>query len=324
MRKPLPALLHQHWTLPAIAAPMFLVTGVDLVAATCRAGVMGVLPTLNARSPEILDQWLHDLTQRVAGGEHAPWAVNLVSHGSNKRFAPDLALCEKYRAPVVVTALGSPRPVVQAVHAYGGLVFADVNSPELAAKAAAAGVDGLVLVCSGAGGHTGPMAATAFVAAVRRFWDGIVVVGGGIANGAAVRAVQTMGADFAYLGTHFIATRESMAVEAYKQMVVDSTFKDIICTNAITGAWANKLRPSLVAAGLDPDNLKPRDRFTLDRSEDEVKAWRDLWSAGHAVGEAQAVQPVAELVARLAREYTQALDAERSDPWTRRHFLHEA
>ena len=220
--------------------------------------------------------------------------------------------------PWVITALGGPRAVVEAVHGYGGLVFADVNTPAFARKAAAAGVDGLVLICSGAGGHTGPMTPSAFVAAVREFFDGPLIVGGGLGDGNAIRAVQAMGADLAYMGTRFIATRESAAVDAYKQMVVDSDFADIICTNAITGAWANKLRPSLVAAGLDPDKLVARERFDLNRPEQEVKAWKDLWSAGHGVGGIHAIEPVAEVVAALRHDYAQCLARLDQDPWTAR------
>ncbi|MGD9942423.1 MAG: NAD(P)H-dependent flavin oxidoreductase [Burkholderiaceae bacterium] len=309
--------------LPLIVAPMFLVSSVDLVLAACAAGAIGSLPSLNARSPEIFDEWVG----RIEAGRReltrpdrpAPaWAVNLVSHTTNKRFPSDLEICVRHRVPLVITALGGPRPVVDAVHSYGGLVFADVNTPEYARKAAAAGVDGLVLVCSGAGGHTGPMAAPAFVAAVREFWDGMLVVGGAIADGYALRAAQTLGADFAYMGTRFIATDESSAVDPYKQMVVDSSFPDIIHTNAITGAWANKLRPSLVAAGLDPDNLPARGKFDMTNRDRDIKAWKDLWSAGHAVGQTPAVEPAGRIIARLKDEYQAALRQEARDPWRQR------
>lgn len=299
---------------------MFLVSSVELVVAACSHGAMGVLPSLNARTPEILDDWIARIaaarSERLAGGLRcAPWAINLVAHKSNRRLQPDLDLCVKHKAPVVITALGGPRDVVDAVHSYGGLVFADVNTPEYARKAAASGVDGLVLVSSGAGGHTGPMAAPAFVSAVREFFDGYLVVGGGLSNGGALRAVQAMGADFGYMGTSFIATTESNAVQAYKQMVVDSHFPDIVCTNAITGAWANKLRPSLVAAGLDPDNLKPRDRFDLSNSEQDAKAWKDLWSAGHGVGEVHAIESAADVIARLRGEFNQTVARLAGDRW---------
>ncbi|MDH7796319.1 MULTISPECIES: nitronate monooxygenase [unclassified Beijerinckia] len=318
----LPASLTDGLELPLIVAPMFLVSGVDLVAAACRNGTIGALPSLNARSPEILDAWLKDLTTRLeddrqSGNAPAPWAVNLVVHSTNKRLAPDLHLCVKYRAPLIITALGGPRAVVDTVHSYGGLVFADVNTPAYARKAADTGVDGLVLVCSGAGGHTGPMTAPAFVASVRSFFDGIIVVAGGLTSGQHLRAVQAMGADLGYMGTNFIATEESLAQPGYKQMVVDSQFSDIICTNAITGAYANKLRPSLVAAGLDPDNLKPRGKFEMASAGEDQKAWRDLWSAGHSVEQVKAIRTTAEAITEIGRGYDEALAAELNDPWRR-------
>ncbi|CAG9180964.1 NAD(P)H-dependent flavin oxidoreductase [Cupriavidus pinatubonensis] len=315
------AALFEHLSLPLIVAPMFLVSSVDLVNAACASGAIGALPSLNARTPEILDDWIGQIAAArnahlSAGQPCAPWAVNLVAHTSNQRLQPDLEICVRHKAPLVITALGGPRAVVDAVHSYGGLVFADVNTPEYARKAAASGVDGLVLVCSGAGGHTGPMAAPAFVSAVREFFDGYIIVGGGLCDGASLRAVQAMGADFGYMGTRFIATEESHAVAGYKQMVVDSGFADIICTNAITGAWANKLRPSLVAAGLDPDNLKPRERFDLRNREQDAKAWKDLWSAGHGVGQVRAVEPAASVIDRLRAEYRQAVARLSDDRWS--------
>lgn len=318
----LPPTLLERLALPVIAAPMFLVSSVDLVAAACRAGVIGALPAANARTSEAFDQWLAELTEKldVPGATPvAPWAVNLVMHRSNKRFGADAALCVKYKAPIIITALGSPKNIVPAVHDYGGLVFADVNTPEYAAKAAQAGVDGLVLVCAGAGGHTGQMAAPAFVATVREFFDGIIVVAGAMSTGAAVRSAQILGADLVHMGSRFIATSESMAVQDYKQMMVDSSFKDIIATSAITGALANKLRPSLVRAGLDPDNLKPRGGMDLSNAEEDIKAWKDLWSAGHGVGQIKAIEPTRVVVDRLKAEYAAALAAELADPWMRRH-----
>lgn len=306
-------------SLPVVVAPMFLVTSVELVAASMAAGVPAAMPTLNARTAQIWDEWARTLASLHADlGGRVPWAANLVVHGSNARLQADLEVCVRHRIPWVITALGSPRAVVEAVHGYGGLVFADVNTPAFARKAASAGVDGLVLICSGAGGHTGPMTPAAFVAAVREFFDGPLIVGGGLGDGNAIRSVQAMGADLAYMGTRFIATRESAAVEAYKKMVVDSDFADIICTNAITGAWANKLRPSLVAAGLDPDRLVARERFDLNRPDDVVKAWKDLWSAGHGVGGVHAVEPVAQVIAALGRDFDQCLARLDQDPWVAR------
>ena len=310
--------------LPLIAAPMFLVSSVDLVAAACENGVIGSIPSVNARTPEILEEWLKALAARLAkpradGRRTTPWSLNLVVHSTNKRLPDDLALCVKYRVPLVITALGSPRAVVKDVHGYGGLVFADVNTPEYARKAAEANVDGLVLVCSGAGGHTGQMAASAFVASVREFWDGIIIVAGAITDGQALRGAQVMGADLAYMGTRFIASTESNAPERYKQMVVDCSFKDIICTNAITGAWANKLRPSLVAVGVDPDKLKPRDKFDLDYAKDQPKAWKDIWSAGHGLGQVKAIESAGQIIDRIKAEYRAAIEGEMSDHWVRRY-----
>ena len=319
--KRLPPALIERLALPVIAAPMFLVSSVEMVAAACRAGVIGALPAANARTSDIFHEWLSRLTEQLASATEprvGPWAVNLVVHRSNSRLAADTALCVRHRAPIVITALGSPQNVADDIHSYGGLVFADVNSPEQAAKAAKAGVDGLVLVCSGAGGHTGQMAMPAFVPIVREFFDGIIVVAGAMSNGAAVRSAQILGADLVHMGTRFIATEESMAVSQYKEMVVQSGFKDIICTNAITGAWANKLRPSLVRAGLDPDNLKPRGGFDLSNAEEDTKAWKDLWSAGHGVGQIKAVEPTRAVVERLRQEYEAVLAAELDDPWMRR------
>lgn len=324
MSQRLPEAWLETLDLPLIAAPMFLVSSIDLVAAACENGVIGSIPTVNARTPEILEEQLQALTARLArprgdGRMPAPWSLNLVVHSTNKRLPDDLALCVKYRAPVVITALGSPKAVVKDVHDYGGLVFADVNTPEYAYKAAQANVDGLVLVCSGAGGHTGQMAAPAFVSAVREFWDGIIVVAGAVTDGYALRAVQAMGADLAYMGTRFIAARESNAPDRYKQMVVDCSFKDILCTNAITGAWANKLRPSLVAVGVDPDKLKPRDKFDLDYAKDQPKAWKDIWSAGHGVGQIKAIESAASIIERVKAEYGAAVRREAADPWARKY-----
>ncbi|MBS0532743.1 MAG: nitronate monooxygenase [Proteobacteria bacterium] len=309
--------------LPLIAAPMFLVSNVDLVAAACINGVIGAFPTVNARTPEILDQWLADLTARLdaaraKGIKPAPFAVGLTTHSSNPRMAPDLALCVKYKVPLIITAMGSPKPAVGPVHDYGGLVFADVSTPDYARKAAAGGVDGLVLVGAGAGGHTGHIALPAFVAAVREFWDGIIVAAGSMMTGEALRAAQVMGADLAYMGTRFIATEESLADPRYKQMVVDCTVKDIVPTDIVTGAIASKLRPSLVNAGLDPDNLPAKKSFDLHYAERQPKAWKDIWSAGQGVGMAKSIEKTADVIDRLAREYAAAIRASHDDVWTRR------
>jgi nitronate monooxygenase len=310
--------------MPVIAAPMFLVSSIDMVTEACKNGVIGSIPTVNARTPQILDEWLGRLTAdldaaRAAGQRVAPWALSLITHSSNQRLTDDLELCLKYRPPLVITALGSPKPALAAIHSYGGLVFADVNTPEYARKAAEAGVDGLVLVCSGAGGHTGQLAAPAFVEAVREFFDGIIVIGGAIGNGSAVRSAQIMGADLVYVGTRLIASAESSADPRYKSMVIECRSKDLVLTNAITGGWAYKLRPSLEAVGLDPDNLKVGGKFDLNYAEKQPKAWKDIWSAGQGVGAIRKIEPVSEIIARIRQEYVQAILAEKEDLWFRRY-----
>ena len=319
----LPASWLDGMRLPLIAAPMFLVSSVDLTAAACLSGVIGCMPTVNARTPEILDQWLANLTARLdaaksKGVTPAPLSIGLTTNLTNPRLPPDLALCVKYKVPLVITALGGPKPAIGPVHEYGGLVFADVTTPEYAKKAVDAGVDGLVLVCSGSGGHTGKIAAPAFVTMVREFWDGIIVVAGGMMTGETLRAAQLMGADLAYMGTRFIATEESAADPRYKQMVVECKFGDIVPTDAITGAVANKLRPSLVNAGLDPDNLPSGKGFNLHYAEKQPKAWKDIWSAGHGVAMAHGVEKTADVIDRLESEYAAAIRASHDDVWTRR------
>jgi nitronate monooxygenase len=299
--------------LPLIAAPMFLVSGPDLVLAACAAGIGGAFPAPNARTLEALEEWLARVAQGHAelaahGGRVGPWALNLVTHSTYDRLGAELALVDRYRPPVVITALGSPAPVVEHVHAYGGLVIADVNSVALARKAAAARVDGLALVCAGAGGHTGRISAFAFVPAVRSFFDGLIVVGGSIGSGAAIRAAELLGADLVYAGTPFIAATESMASDRYRDMLVRASIEDLVLSRALTGADAWYLRESIVAAGLDPDALTGKSRMDWTKSQGQLKAWRDIWSAGQGVEGVRAVEPVASIVGRLATEYTAALD----------------
>ncbi|MCC5868252.1 MAG: nitronate monooxygenase [Gammaproteobacteria bacterium] len=297
--------LKHRLRLPAIAAPMFLISGPDLVLAACRAGIIGAFPAPNARTPDILDQWLTQISGALTAAD-APWAANLVMHSSYARRQEDLDLVVKHRAPIVITALGSPRDAVEAVHGYGGLVFADVNSVEFAAKAAKTGVDGLVLVAAGAGGHTGQMTGFAFVDAVREFWDGAIILGGGISTGRGVRAAEVLGADFAYLGTRFIATRESLASDEYRQMVVAASAADIVCSPAITGVPANWLRPSLVAGGYDLERLAAAKPVDFGMPQEGAKPWKNVWSAGQGVGVVREVVSVADLVERLAGEYAAA------------------
>ncbi len=295
--------------LPAIVAPMFLLSGPDMVVAAARAGVVGAFPTLNARTVADLEAWLKDITVRIAalgadGGCPGTWAANVVAHSTNRRLDQDLELLCEYRPPIVITALGSPRRVIERVHAYGGLVIADVNSIAFARKAAEVGVDGLLLVASGAGGHTGQLSAFAFVETVRSFWDGLLVLAGSISSGRALKAALALGADMASIGTRFIATHESMAHPEYKRMVIDAGFEDILCTNSFTGAWANMLRPSIVRAGLDPDNLKPAGPVDVTADPHAGnRAWRDIWSAGHGVGLITREQPLAAVVDELEHEF---------------------
>jgi nitronate monooxygenase len=292
---------------------MFLVSGPEIVVAACRSGIIGSFPTPNARSIDIFEEWLDRITGELAllrknqvAGATDIWAQNLVVHSTYERLDAELALLQKYRPPLVITALGSPGAVVEAVHDYGGLVIADVNSVEFARKAAAAGVDGLALVAAGAGGHTGHMAGFAFVPAVREFFDGVLILAGAIGDGHAVRAAEVLGAELCYIGTRFIAAEESMAFEPYKQMVVDSDFTDLVLSNSFTGGYAYYLRPSIVAAGLDPDNLVGKGKMDLTGAQTKVKAWKDIWSAGQGLGTVHEVEPMAAIVDRMEREYLEA------------------
>ncbi|MDX2142091.1 MAG: nitronate monooxygenase [Rhodospirillaceae bacterium] len=291
--------------LPAIAAPMFLVSGPDLVIAACRAGIIGSFPANNARTIETLEEWFDRIGKALPAGW--PWAVNIMVHRTYSRTQEELELAVKYRVPIVITALGSPATIVERVHSYGGIVLADVNSIMFARKAAAAGVDGLVLVAAGAGGHTGLISGFAFVPAVREFFQGIVVLGGAIGTGHAIRAAELLGADFAYLGTRFIASTESMAPAAYKQMLIDSNAEDIILSASITGVPANWLRASLVEAGLDPQNMPEKQAMNLGRPEESAKKrWKDVWSAGQGVGAIRQIEPAGAIVEKLISEYQAA------------------
>lgn len=294
--------------LPVVCAPMFLVSGPELVLAACRAGIVGAFPTPNTRTPEQLESWMRAISEGLAGAEGAgPWAVNMITHSSNARLPQDLELVAKYRPPIVITALGSPRPVIETVHGYGGIVIADVVNLTLAKKAVDAGADGLACVSAGAGGHTGHLSPFAFVSTVRAFFDGLVIVGGGIADGASVAGAIACGADLVYMGTRFLPTQESMAVPAYKQMVVDCTIDDIVVSAAITGTPASWLKPSLRACGLDPDNLGMAPERSYDSSENQhMKRWKDTWAAGQGLGSIHAIESVAQVVDRLAVEYAAA------------------
>ena len=311
---PLPTSLLGRFRVPAIAAPMFLVSGPELVIAACRAGVAGTFPALNARPAAQLDAWLGEIDAALArcgrdqpAARCAPHGVNLILHASNDRLQEDLATIVRHRVPIVITSLGHPAEVVKAVHAYGGLVFSDVIHAYHARKAIAAGVDGIIAVAAGAGGHAGGQGVISLVREIREFWDGVLVAAGSISDGAAVRAAEVLGADFAYMGTRFVATRESMAPEAYKQMIVDCGAADIVYTDAISGANANFLWPSLQQAGYDRDALAvSAGKGKLHDMSEEARAWRDVWSAGHGVATIHDIPTVAQLVDRLADEYRAA------------------
>lgn len=304
--------------LPVFAAPMFLISGPEMVIAACRSGVAGAFPTPNCRTSEDLDQWMGTITGALTPGD-APWIANMITHSTNTRLAEDLRLVAEYKPPVVITALGSPRPVMETVKGYGGLVFADVVSMNLAKKAAAAGVDGLACVSAGAGGHTGHLSPFAFISAVRDFFDGYIAVGGGVGDGAGIAGAVAAGADFVYMGTRFLATQESLAQPEYKQMVVDAGPDDLVVSAAVTGTNASWLKPSLRAAGLDPDDLGgPAVRDYSGGSSQ--KRWKDIWAAGQGIEAVRAIEPVADVVAQLEQEYRAALDrfAARADVADRR------
>ena len=306
---PIPPSFAGRLALPAVAAPLFLVSGPDLVVETCKAGVVGTFPALNRRSTEGLSGWLAEIAERLAPHPGAaPFGVNLIVHRSNKRVQADLAAVAAAQVPLVITSLGAVTEVVDAVHAYGGLVFHDVVNMRHAAKAAAAGVDGLIAVCNGAGGHAGALNPFAFLGELRGMFPGTLLLGGSIGNGRHVAAARLMGADLAYIGTRFIATAESLAAPEYKQMVLDARAADVVYTAAISGVPGNFLRGSIAAAGLDPDRLD--EAAALNLTEHDQRPWKTIWSAGHGVGAIADVPTAASLCARLAEEYRGALLAE--------------
>ncbi len=299
--------------LPVVCAPMFLVSGPEMIKAACYAGIVGALPAANARPIEQLEAWMQEITQALeepsAPGVSAPapWALNLMTHSSNTRLGAELALIERFRPPLVITALGSPRPAIEIVHAYGGRVIGDVVNLTLAHKAVDAGVDGLACISTGAGGHTGNLSPFAFVSAVRKFFDGLVVLGGGIADGYGVAGAIAAGADLVYMGTRFIASSESMAPPAYKQMLVDGQLDDLIVSAGITGTPASWLKPSLRAAGLDPDNLPPPPQRNYDGNRPfTARRWVDTWSAGQGLGAIRRVAGVEEIVDELEQGWRAA------------------
>ena len=309
----LPAVL-QNLALPVVASPMFIVSYPELVLAQCKAGIVGSFPALNARPAEQLDAWLTQIQSELQAYRAAnpdakigPIAVNQIVHQSNARLEHDVRVCVEHKVPIFITSLRAPiKEMIDAVHSYGGIVLHDVISLRHAEKALEAGVDGLILVAAGAGGHAGTTSPFALVGEVRRMFDGPIVLSGSIANGGSILAAQAMGADLAYMGTRFIATQEAHAVDDYKRAIVNSNAADIIYTNLFTGVHGNYIRESIVNAGLDPDALPVSDKTKMNFAGDKAKAWKDIWGAGQGVGLMDDIPSVAELVARLKDEYEAA------------------
>ncbi|HRD29417.1 MAG TPA: nitronate monooxygenase family protein [Caulobacter sp.] len=312
----LPPILRDRLRLPAIASPLFIISNPDLVIAQCKAGIVGSFPSLNARPISLLDEWLDRITSELAAWDKAnpdlpsaPFAVNQIVHKTNNRLDEDMALCAKYRVPVVITSLGAREDVNEAVHGWGGITLHDVITDRFAHKAIEKGADGLIPVAAGAGGHAGGLSPFAMIQEIRQWFDGPVALSGSIANGAAILAAQAMGADLAYIGSAFIATKEANAVEGYKQMIVDCSGEDIVYSNLFTGIHGNYLRPSIVAAGMDPDNLPQSDPSAMNfgsGGNTEAKAWKDIWGCGQGIGAVKSVLGAGELVARLSAEYEAA------------------
>ncbi|MFN4240651.1 MAG: NAD(P)H-dependent flavin oxidoreductase [Erythrobacter cryptus] len=326
---PLPAPF-DRLRLPLIGSPLFIVSGPGLVIAQCKAGIIGSFPALNARPQSLLDEWLHQITEELAKHNRmhpdrpaAPFAVNQIIHKTNDRVEADMATCEKWQVPMIITSLGAREEVYQAVRNWGGITMHDVINNRFAEKAIAKGADGLIPVAAGAGGHAGALSPFALMQEIREWFDGPVALSGSIAHGASILAAQALRADFAYAGSAFIATREANAAEAYKQAIVEGTAEGIVYTNLFTGVHGNYLRSSIVAAGLDPDNLPESDPSKMNfgsGGNTKAKAWKDIWGSGQGIGTIKQVGTVEDLVARLEREYHAAKAAllAKSDftPWT--------
>jgi nitronate monooxygenase len=298
---------------PVIGSPLFIISNPTLVIEQCKAGIVGSMPALNARPASQLDEWLAEITETLAAYDRAhpdnpsaPFAINQIVHKSNDRLEHDVALCAKYKVPLIITSLGAREDVNQAVHAWGGVVLHDIINNRFAHKAIEKGADGLVAVAAGAGGHAGVKSPFALVQEIREWFDGPIALSGSMATGDAVLAAQAMGADFAYMGSLFIATLEARASEAYKQCIVDSNSDDIVYSNLFTGVHGNYLAASIRNAGLDPEHLPESDPSTMNFGGNAVKAWKDIWGCGQGIGAVKSVQPTAEVVARLRREYQAA------------------
>ncbi|MEE2741668.1 MAG: nitronate monooxygenase family protein [Pseudomonadota bacterium] len=304
----LPPLLRDRLSLPLIGSPMFIISQPDLVIAQCRSGIVGAFPSLNARPAGMFESWLQQLGEAL-GESDAPFAVNLIVHRTNSRLEEDLALCVRYRVPIVITSLGALEDVNDAIHSYGGIVLHDVINNVFARKAVEKGADGLIAVAAGAGGHAGTLSPFALIQEIRAWFDGPLALSGSIATGRAIAAARMMGADLGYMGTPFIATEEANAQAAYKQMIVDGSAQDIVYSDVFTGVLGNYLRPSIVAAGLDPDALpKAKDMDFASLTGGEKKAWRDVWGAGQGIGAITKVQPAADFIAGLKADYRAAVE----------------
>ncbi|WP_372026598.1 nitronate monooxygenase family protein [Tistrella mobilis] len=323
----LPDSLARRLQLPVIGSPLFIVSNPDLVIAQCKAGIVGSFPALNARPGPVLEDWLKRIRDELGQWDEenpdrpsAPYAVNQIVHRSNDRLNHDIDMCVKYEVPVVISSLGAREELNQAIHSYGGVVLHDIINDTFARKAIEKGADGLIAVSAGAGGHAGTWSPFALIQEIRKWFDGPLALSGSIANGASILAAQAMGADLAYIGSAFIATKEANATEAYKQAIVDHGAGDIVYTNLFTGVHGNYLKPSIVNAGLDPDNLPVSDPSKMNfgsGGNTKSKAWRDIWGCGQGIGAIDAVLPAGELVARFKREYAAARDslAARSAPY---------
>ena len=300
-------------TLPVIGSPLFIISNPQLVIEQCKAGIVGSMPALNARPAEQLEDWLAEITETLAAYDKAhpeapsaPFAINQIVHKSNDRLEHDMQVCARYKVPIVITSLGAREDVNQAVHGWGGIVLHDIINNKFAHKAIEKGADGLIAVAAGAGGHAGVKSPFALIQEIRQWFDGPLALSGSIASGGAVLAAQAMGADFAYIGSAFIATHEARATEAYKQAIVEGSSDDIVYSNLFTGVHGNYLAPSIRAAGLDPDNLPESDPSKMNFGGDAKKAWKDIWGCGQGIGAISAVTSTAELVARLRKEYETA------------------
>ena len=315
----IPDHIKNNLSMPVIGAPLFIISGPELVIAQCKAGVIGSFPALNARPQHVLEEWIVRIKTELAEYQEqnpeakvAPFAVNQICHGSNDRLMDDMATCVKHEVPIIITSLRPPAELVEAAHSYGGLVFHDVINVRHAKKAAEQGVDGLILVCAGAGGHAGVLSPFALVREVKEWFDGTIILSGSIGDGYSVASSIALGADFAYLGTRFIATKEANADPEYKKMLEDSAANDIVYSSLFTGVHGNYLKPSIVNAGMDPENLPEADKSTMNfgsGGNTKSKAWKDIWGCGQGIGRIEDSPPVADLVNRLSEEFKDAKDA---------------